>query len=55
MFSAQRVESPSERGWKCVTLRIVDKLCGAIRARSVPGDMRIQIRFQITPANESSP
>jgi hypothetical protein len=55
MFSAQRVESHSERRWKCVALGIVEKICSAIRARSVPGDMRIQIRFQITPANESSP
>ena len=55
MFSAQRVESPSERGWKSVTLRIVDKRCGAISACSEPGDTRIQVRFPITPANESSP
>jgi hypothetical protein len=55
MFSAQRVESPSERRWKCVALGIVDKPCGAIRACSEPGDTRIQVRIPITPANESSP
>ncbi len=50
MFSAQRVESPSERGWKSVTLRIVDKRCGAISACSEPGDTRMQVGFPMIPA-----
>ena len=54
MFSAQRVVSPSERRWKCVVLGIVEKLCGAIRACSEPGHTRIQVRFPMTPAYESS-
>ena len=55
MFSAQRVESPSERGWKCVTLRIVEKRCGAIRVRSESDDTLFQVRFPMTPADESLP
>jgi hypothetical protein len=37
-----------------VALGIVEKICGAIRTCSEPGDMRIQVRFPITPANERS-
>jgi hypothetical protein len=55
MFSAQRIESSSGAQMKCVVLGIVEKLCGAVRACTEPGDTRIQVRFPLTPANESSP
>jgi hypothetical protein len=38
-----------------VVLGIVEKLCGAVRACTEPGDTRIQVRFPLTFANESSP
>jgi hypothetical protein len=55
MSSAPRVESPSERRWICVALGIVEKLCGALRVCSEPGDTRMQVGFPMIPANESSP
>jgi hypothetical protein len=55
MFSAPRVESPSERRCKCVALGIVERLCGAFRICSEPGDTSIQVRSPMTPDNESSP
>ena len=64
MFSAPRVEAPCGAQMDfdrvvtalgCVALGIVEKLGGAVRVFSEPRDTRIQVRFPITLANESSP
>jgi hypothetical protein len=55
MSSAPRVESPFGGRCKCVALGIVEKLCGALRVCSEPGDTRMQVGFSMIPANESSP
>jgi hypothetical protein len=64
MFGAPRVEPPLgaqmdfERvvsALGCVALGIVEKLGGAIRDFSEPGDARIQVSVPMRPANESAP
>jgi hypothetical protein len=49
VFCAQRAGSPWECRWKYVMFGIVEKMCGAVRACSEPGDARTHARFPMTP------
>jgi hypothetical protein len=55
MSSAPRVESPFGAQMDMCGPGIVEKLCGALRVCSEPGDTRMQVGFPMIPANESSP